>query len=169
MRHTSGVLGRAAAWAAVSFIALLGTGGFADAADAQEVERGERPQEVPVRLDSVEVLRVDLREPVERPDAEGEVRTWEQAFMVRLALPEPPAMGPAVDIFLGEERVPEFGGWEGGVYFWVYDPARLEELRGRTVSYQFDRLPRREIGTLEFGDLRELRRVHEEELRGQPP
>lgn len=135
-------------------------------AEAQEVERPGEAQEVPtVRLESVEVLRVDLRRPVERPDAEGRMRTWEQAFMVRLALPEPPAMGPAVTIFLDGEAVPEHGGWERGIYFWVYDPARLEELRGRTISYRFSRAPRREIGTLEFGDLGQLRRVAEEELR----
>lgn len=164
MRHATRPLGRAVAGVAVSLVVLLASGGFGHAATAQEVEEG--PQDVPtVRLDSVEVLRVALREPVDRPDAQGEVRTWQQAFMIRLAVSEPPALGPAEHIYLGEERVPEFGGWERGIYFWVYDPARLEELRGRTISYQFDRAPRRQIGTLEFGDPGELRQVREEELR----
>lgn len=169
MRHTTGACGRTVVLATLSCLAPLGLGGCEGAIDqgakTQEVERIERPQEETFRLNGVEVLRVDLREPVDRPDAAGEVRTWHQAFMVRLALPQPPAWGPAFDLFLGEERVAEYGGWEEGVYFWVYDPARLEALRGRTISYRFDRGPRTEIGSLDFADSRELKTVREEELR----
>lgn len=151
--------------AAVLLLAALGA--CRGQVDAQEARQDAR-QDTIIRLDSVEVFRVVLRSPVERPNAAGEPRTWEQAFMVRLAVPAPPAMGPKAEIFLDEERVPEYGGWEGGIYFWVYDPARLEALRGRTISYQFDRTPRREIGMLEFGDPQTFRQVQEEELRGEP-
>jgi hypothetical protein len=87
--------------------------------------------------------------------------------MVRIGITEPPAVGPKFDIFLDEERITEFGSWEGGIYFWVYDPARLEALKGRTISYQFDRGERYEIGTLSLGNQEEFRQVWEEELRGQ--
>lgn len=178
MRHDAEAIAREAARASLLILLFLGLGGCSAQVDGQEAGRNAAQDQAPdarapdirnVRLDSVEVIRVDLRSPVERPDARGELRTWEQAFMVRLALPAPPAFGPKADIFVGEERISEYGGWEGGVYFWVYDPARLEALRGQPISYQFDRAERQEIGTLEFGDPEEFRRVPESELRGRNP
>lgn len=139
-----------------------------DGVEARLVAETGQPPRQAVVMDSVEVLRVLLTRPVTRPDMSGEDRLWEEAFMVRLTMTAPPAMGPAFRIFLNEELVPEYGGWEGGVYFWVYDPNRLDALDGRTISYRFDRGPMVDLGPLTIGDPRTLRRVREDSLVGGP-
>ena len=120
-----------------------------------------------ITLNSTEVFRVSLEKALVRPDMSGNERTWNEAFMVRIGMTEPPAMGPALDIFLGDDRITEYGSWEGGIYFWIYDPAKLESLEGRTVSYQFDRSERAEIGTLLLGDQEQFLFVPEAELRNR--
>lgn len=134
--------------------------------EAQE-QGNEARKEEPMELRSVEVYEVMLEKPARHVDAAGEMRTWDTAYMVRLGLPEPPAMGPRLDVFLGEERLGEYGGWEGGIYFWVYDSARLETLDEKPVSVSFAGAERREIGRLELGDPAELETIEESKLRSQ--
>ena len=40
----------------------------------------------------------------------------------------------------------EHGSWEGGLYFWVYDPALVSRLNGQEISYTYDRGQRRSLG-----------------------
>ncbi|MCP4542634.1 MAG: hypothetical protein GY832_36390 [Chloroflexi bacterium] len=158
-------------WGLVLCLSFSGLVGCKSAVEKQvgpqAVDPATQPPRQTVTLDSIEVYKVILDRPLNRPDVNGEDRTWEEAFMVRIGITEPPAAGPKFDVFLDEERVTEFGGWEGGIYFWVYDPARLKMLEGRTISYQFDRSERYEIGMLALGNQQEFRQVREEELREQ--
>lgn len=119
-----------------------------------------------VTLESTETLRVEFDQPVLALDAAGEPRRWEDAYMVRLALrmSDLPT-APAFIIFVGEHRIGELGGWQGGVYFYVYDPVLLEQLAGGEIFYQIGSEERRSLdATLDIGDLKEIRTVSEGEL-----
>jgi len=119
-----------------------------------------------VVLRSIEILHVELEEPVLARDADGEPRTFEDAYMVRLALDASGVpTAPAFNLYVGERRVPEMGGWQSGVYFYVYDPALLERLAGGELFYQIGTEERRSLDArLEIGDLNEVRTVREAEL-----
>lgn len=121
-----------------------------------------------IRYEGAEVLIVELEREIVRPDARGRERAWNRAFMVRLRISEPPALAPAFHIYLDGERVPEYGGWEDGIYFWVYDPDQLRSLDGATVSYTFSRSERFDVGTLDIGDPAEYRSVSKQEIFGKP-
>ena len=152
----------------LSFLSLVGCDTSGQQEREPEAATPDLKQPIQtVTLNSAEALRVSLEKALIRPDMSGDERTWDEAFMVRIGLTAPPAMGPKFDIYLDDERVEEYGGWEGGIYFWVYDPARLQSLEGRTVSYQFDRSERSKIGTLLLGDPEQFRFVPEAELRNQ--
>jgi len=119
-----------------------------------------------VELESIEILHVELDRPVLARDAEGEPRTFEDAYMVRLAL-ETSAVptAPAFHVFVGDRRISELGGWQRGVYFYVHDPALLERLAGGELFYQIGAEKRRSLkARLEIGVLEAIRTVRESDL-----
>lgn len=136
----------------------------AESPEAGSPAQPERPATPEIRYQGAEVVVVELDREVVRPDAAGRARTWNRAFMVRLRISEPPAMAPVFHIYLDGERVPETGGWEEGIYFWVYDPENLRALDGTTVSYTFGRSERFEVGTLDVGDPETFRSLSEREI-----
>ena len=86
--------------------------------------------------------------------------------MMRLAL-ETSAVptAPAFHVFVADRRIPELGGWQRGVYFYVHDPALLERLAGGELFYQIGAEKRRSLNArLEIGDPKEVRTVREGDL-----
>lgn len=118
-------------------------------------------------FNGAEVLSVTLEKPLMRADISGIDRPWSQAYMVRLAISTPPAMGPVLELYVGNERIPEYGGWKEGVYFWVYDPQKLQQLNGRPISYRFASNRQLPLGTLDIGDQQQFRQVRQQDLRQQ--
>ena len=41
-----------------------------------------------------------------------------------------------IDFYIGDYRIPEYGGRENRIYFRIHDPKLLESLDGQTISYQ---------------------------------
>ncbi len=112
-----------------------------------------------------EVLEIILEKPLVRPDVNGIGKIWTRGYMVRLKISEPPAMGPLLDLYLDGEKIPEYGGWEQGIYFWVYDPAQLNILNGQNLSYRFAQQGEQfNLGALEIGD-QQYQQVQERDLR----
>lgn len=163
--------------AAISAVLIVGLFGLTaceltanpSAAAQDATTEGAKQTEPGIRYEGAEVLIVELDREIVRPDARGQERAWNRAFMVRLRISEPPAPGPAFHIYLDGERVPEYGGWEEGIYFWVYDPDQLRSLDGATVSYTFSRSERLDVGTLNIGDPAEYRSVSKREIFGKTP
>jgi hypothetical protein len=123
-------------------------------------------QRVPtLTLHGQEVLRLELEQPVRAPDMGGIQRTYTSAWLVRLQVDRPGFADETVYFYIGEFQVPEYGGWEKGIYFKVYDPAFLTSLRGKQLRYRightevqsFDR-------TLEIPDLEKVPVRQEREL-----
>ncbi len=118
-----------------------------------------------ITFSGTEVLNVTLKKPVVRPDRNGLDRSWSQAYMVRLRITEPPALGPVFELYLDDKKIQEYGGWEEGVYFWVYDREQLQTVSGKTLSYRFARTGKQQtLGRIDIGE-QQFRQVREEELR----
>jgi len=129
--------------------------------------RGEAPQPSGERLElrGYEAYHVRLAQPFTRLEADGEKRTSTEAYVVRLKVSRPESWGEKVDYFVGDYRIPEYGGWEEGIYFKVYDRALFDSLRGGELRYRIGEGPivsfeRR----LEVGDPAALPKVPEAQL-----
>ena len=119
-----------------------------------------------LRVHDYEVELVRLTRPIERTDPSGRKSVREQAWFVFLRADYPAVRGPVVDVYLGEERIPEYGGWREGIYFRVYDPARLEALDGTSFFSRIGREAKRPCGP-EFRcpELRKMTPVAEADVR----
>ena len=42
-----------------------------------------------------------------------------------------------MELYFGQERIPEYGGTPYGIYFVVYDKARLDSLAGKEIRFRF--------------------------------
>ncbi len=99
-----------------------------------------------IKLTGIEVLPVALARPVQALDARGEARSWTEAYMVRLAMSGLPTTSGPLALFIGDTRIQEYGSWEGGLYFWVYDPEGATSLDGGAIAYSWEGGPRTPLG-----------------------
>lgn len=105
-----------------------------------------RSQEMTVKIQEVKVETKALAKAVERRDATGQKRAYSQVTVVHLKGVFPPPMDTALDLFVGDTRIPEYGTTAEGIYFKVYDPALLEKHRGKELRYRFGDGPIRSTG-----------------------
>lgn len=122
----------------------------------------------PLAYHGAEVFAVELDRPIEASDADGVVKSWTEAYAVRLELALPRLHGPAVDLWIGERRIAEYGGWEQGIWFWIYDRRALEQLEGQAIHFGLDGQRGREFGRVELGDLDQLPRVGQTDFLANP-
>src|SRR5689334_22639567 len=88
------------------------------------------PRAEKLQLGKIEVARLALDRPVRQPDATGALKDWTDAYLVRLEMERPNFWNELVRLYVGDWQVPEYGGWERGIYFKVYDPELLTRLNG---------------------------------------
>lgn len=70
-------------------------------------------------------------------DAKGNKASYELAWLVMLELKNmPKAPAQRIDFAIGEYVVPEYGGWEKGIYFRVYDDDIMSGLNNQAISYR---------------------------------
>lgn len=96
-----------------------------------------RPASQPdsIRLIDQSIHYVKLAFPYQTTDEKGGKKQYTTAWLVRFRLENMPrAMGASMDFFIGDYQIPEYGGWENGIYFKIYDPALLEQLQGQAIS-----------------------------------
>lgn len=98
--------------------------------------RGEKTQEI--RITGYDIFEQDFEKPLTRIDERGARRTYGRAYVVHVkgSFGEPRAI--PVDLFIGDYRVPEYGGTKEGIYFRIYDDTLLEKLEGRLFAYGFE-------------------------------
>lgn len=113
---------------------------------------------------SAEVLIVSLDRKVRRQGADGEVRSWSQAYMVRLPLQTSNTWAAETKLFVGDEAIGEYGGWEGGIYFWVYGDEALERIQGQAVRVETQGA-RSELGSLEIAKPSTFKKTSQKALR----
>jgi hypothetical protein len=102
---------------------------------AQSQDRGTGRS--PAQLTSYEVVQLELKKPVKLRDAEGKEQSYDRAYLVTLkgTFPADQAMG--LELFIGDYRIPEYGGKRDGLYFRIYDAKLLERLEDKDFRYRF--------------------------------
>ncbi len=89
-----------------------------------------------LRIDSITVTDVAFEAPVERRDAEGEPQVYDAAFRIRIGGRFPADRAVAVELFIGNYAVPEYGGNAEELYFTVYDQDLLASFEGEMLRYR---------------------------------
>jgi hypothetical protein len=124
---------------ALLLFAAAACGSEAPPTTSQSLKAQQAPPLTPqIELTDIEVLPVALARPVDALDVRGEARSWTDAHMVRLAITGLPTTSGPLALFVGETRIREYGSWEGGLYFWVYDPELAARLDGGAVAYSWE-------------------------------
>jgi hypothetical protein len=94
----------------------------------------EVPQE-PMELTGIELHKVKLAAPHKIRAKDQKERVFDQAWLVLLSFKNRlPARNARTDIYIGDYRVPEYGGHRNGVYFKIYDENLLRSLNDQEVS-----------------------------------
>ncbi|HOC43255.1 MAG TPA: hypothetical protein PKJ99_09630 [Thermoanaerobaculales bacterium] len=121
---------RCATFAAALSVLLLPDAGLAQ----QEYGTAARSP----RIDAYQIFQEDLAKPMVRIDETGVLRSYSRAYVVRLDgdFGEPRAI--PLDVFIGDYKVPEYGGNETTLYFRIYDEALLRELEGQPFGFGFE-------------------------------
>lgn len=104
----------------------------------------ERPKIV--ELKSYEIVQLELKKPVRLRDAEGKEQSYERAYLVTIKGTFPRDQAIGMELYIGDYRVPEYGGMKDGIYFRIYDEKLLNNLEGKEFRY---RIGRTEIRSLE--------------------
>jgi hypothetical protein len=60
-------------------------------------------------------------------------------YLVKIYLEQPlPVTGSGYALYLGDEHIPKYTGFPGGIYFKVHDRGILERLRGKPIRFCTD-------------------------------
>lgn len=121
-----------------------------------------------VELRGYSIHRVALAHPHRVLGADGREREFGEAYVVRLEMTLPRPGGPAMELYVGETRIREYGGWKGGLYFKVYEASKLERLAGGEVSWRWPERERVASGRrLEVDNLQALSLEEEAHVLGR--
>lgn len=83
---------------------------------------------------SVDVALVKLPFAVERPAGpDGGSKSYTHGYLVRLHGTRFPATAVVWQLWFGDTRIEEYGSFEGGAYFVVYERAELDALAGKPI------------------------------------
>lgn len=100
-----------------------------------------------IRITGYNILVQEFEKPLVRLDEKGVKREYSKAYVVQLKgeFGEPRAI--PVDIYIGNYKVPEYGGMKGGIYFRIYEERLLEELEGKQFGYGYEN---QKVGTFDL-------------------
>lgn len=91
-----------------------------------------------LELTAIELHKVKLEYPHKVRDKDGPEKAYAEAWLVLLSFRNlPPAADMGMDLFIGDYRIPEYGGFKDGIYFRIYDEQLLQSLNGKEVSVSF--------------------------------
>lgn len=121
-----------------------------------------------VELLGYSIHRVALAHPHRVRGADGREREIGEAYLVRLEMILPRPGGPAMELYVGETRIREYGGWKGGLYFKLYEASELKRLAGGEVSWRWPERERVASGRrLEVDDMKALSLEDESDVLGR--
>ena len=90
-----------------------------------------------VNIASYDISVQEFDKPFIKIDEKGIKRTYTKAYIIRLKGNIDVSGAISVDIFIGDYKVPEYGGTKDGIYFKIYDDELLEKLEGQPFGYGF--------------------------------
>jgi hypothetical protein len=83
------------------------------------------------------IHRVKLPYEHEVTDQQGNKRRYSEAWLIKVRLQNAPRpSGERIDFAIGDYMIPEYGSWEGGIYFRIYERALLEQLDQKMIRYR---------------------------------
>ncbi|HYL82972.1 MAG TPA: hypothetical protein VE263_01960 [Candidatus Angelobacter sp.] len=124
---------RISAFALASLACFLFFAGWATA----RAQTGGREKPLKVEINSYEIVQLELKTPVRLRDAEGKEQSYERAYLVTLKGTFPRDGGLGMELYIGDYRVPEYGGTRDGLYFRIYGEKLLDSLEGKEFRYRF--------------------------------
>lgn len=90
-----------------------------------------------IQLIGYTVHQVKLTTPYVTNDAKGNSKKYEQAWLVKMELGNMPKYtNRKIDFFIGDYAIKEYGGWERGIYFRIYDKVVLDQLGTKEIRYR---------------------------------
>ena len=95
------------------------------------------PPPTEATLTGYDVALVTLDEPQPVPQPNGQVLTYHQAYLVRLFGDFSRNAVVVMYLYFGAERITQYGSFLGGIYFLVYDKAKLMTFAGQSIKYGF--------------------------------
>lgn len=90
-----------------------------------------------ISLSSYDVVLLELKKPFVMRDREGKPQSYDRAYVVTLKGRFPADQALGMELFIGDYRVPEYGGTRDGLYFRIYDEKLLARLEGKDFRYRF--------------------------------
>lgn len=118
----------------LGFVSLcLSASPFASA----QAQSQDRSKPEAIRLSSYDVVQLELKKPMRMRDAEGKEQSYDRAYVVTLKGTFPLFQGHALELFIGDYRVPEYGSTRDGLYFRIYNEKLLASLEGKEFKYKF--------------------------------
>jgi hypothetical protein len=104
----------------------------------QETTSQQTDVEEPMKVTSAEVHRVAFNKPHKRILDNNEIKSYAEAFLVMITIEEmPEPRGERFNFKIGDYEVKEYGGWENGIYFRIYETDEILELQDQIVQYQY--------------------------------
>jgi hypothetical protein len=96
-----------------------------------------------VKVSSINVTAVrpepeDLRR-LRFLEANERVPSQERYYIAKIYMDKPlPPTAMAPDFYVGDEQIPKYAGFKGGIYFKVHDPRFLQRNAGKTLRFTLD-------------------------------
>ncbi|MBP7825687.1 MAG: hypothetical protein KA236_03945 [Verrucomicrobia bacterium] len=119
----------------LSLFAMLGAHSSAPAAD-QPVLRTNVAS--PVEIIRISPSQGDLGRIERKRKQDGIQSTNEtQVHVVKLYVNMPRPAAQACILYIGEERISEYGGFSEGIFFKVYDPKQFETWQGKPIRMRY--------------------------------
>jgi hypothetical protein len=106
-------------------------------AQAQDQTKQDQTKREPIRLTSYEVSQFELKSTVRLLDTEGKEQKYDRAYVVTLKGNFPLNQALGFELYVGDYRVPEYGGTHDGLYFRIYDQQLLSRLENKEFRYRF--------------------------------
>lgn len=119
---------------ALAFFTLASSGILLESAFAQAQDQTKKE---PIRLISYEITQLELRKTIRRIDTEGKEQKYDRAYLVTVKGNFPLYQALGFELYIGDYRIPEYGGTRDGLYFRIYDERLLSRLEGKDFRYRF--------------------------------
>ena len=112
----------------------------------------------PLELTDIKLHKVRLSYQHKFREKDGKEKVYEQAWLVLLFFKTSlPVTDTSMDFYIGDYRVPEYGGFKDGIYFRIYDEGLLRSLDEKEVSVGVGGKKERSLGkkltTKDYGKL----------------
>ena len=110
---------------------------------AQDQKSQQQPA---MAIKEISVHFVEAKEMYRYRDTAYKLHESKTAYLVFMDLDNMPTKASsALNIYIGDYKIPEYGGTFTGIYFRIYDQKLLKRLDKQTIYYQIDKGEKRSL------------------------